>query len=188
MNNVFFVVSHFGSGSSGLVAILNQNPKISVHCSEMMYQHPFNLENLTSLEHKSTHPSMSLYGDHLLLNTDFACEKLYDMCKFIYIMGEPTTAILDKYDEKNAFPYYSFRLRRIYEMAQRTPGAVFLTSDDINPSGFKLIEEYLELEQPLMGRPLKQNQELLELKNESEEECYPNHLALCKLLDLKCCL
>lgn len=69
-------------------------------------------------------------------------------------------------------------------MAQRTPGAVFLTGDDINPEGFKLIEEYLELEQPLMGRPLKPNRELLELKDE-EKECYRDHLTLCRQLDLK---
>jgi hypothetical protein len=48
--------------------------------------------------------------------------------------------------------YYTYRLRRICEMARRTPGAVLLTWDDmITGRGFPLLEKYLHLKEPLVN-------------------------------------
>jgi hypothetical protein len=54
------------------------------------------------------------------------------------------------YTEETAAAYYRFRLRRMCEMAKRTPDAVLVTWDDLAKGrAFPTIEEYLGLNQQL---------------------------------------
>jgi hypothetical protein len=87
----------------------------------------------------------------------FSCKNLYGICSFVYVIRSARASLneilLDnKYKPECAVNYYRFRLRRIYEMAKRTPGAAFVTWDDLaSGSAFGTIEEYLGLKQPLEG-------------------------------------
>ena len=46
--------------------------------------------------------------------------------------------------------YYCFRLRRLYEMAKKTPGAIFLTWDDIkSKKKLELVENYLNIKEKI---------------------------------------
>lgn len=150
MKKVLFVTSHLGSGSTDLVEILNDNNRVQIYNQGAEYDHPTSLDWLFEAGHKNT-TAAAIYGDHLLFNMNLTCKRLYDVCHFIYFV-RPARATLNeiaktcRYSEQGMFNYYVFRLRRIYEMAKRTPGAVLLTWENAKQGkGFDLIEDYLGL-------------------------------------------
>lgn len=156
MKRVCFVVSHLGSGSTDLVDVLNGNPRCDIKSSSVRYSGPEDLEWLFAGRHKCR-DSSAIYGDHLLFNTSLSCRNLYDICKFIYVV-RPARASLNEIpmvrehglSGRFAARYYSFRLRRICEMARRTKDALFLTWDDLaSGRAFPSIEEYLGLKSQL---------------------------------------
>lgn len=156
MKKVCFVVSHLGSGSLDLIDILNKNPRCSIQNSDYSYESPDDLKWLFSINHKCR-DSSAIYGDHLIYNMSFSCKKLYDYCKFIYLI-RPARATLNeiitlekpKYQPDYAARYYSYRLRRICEMAKRTKDSILITWDDLTKgTAFPLIEEYLGLKEQL---------------------------------------
>lgn len=158
MKKVVFIVSHLCSGSDNLIEILNQNSRIKIQNSDILYDHPTALDHLFDMGHKVDNTA-AIYGDHLLFNSSFSCKRLCDFCKFIYLVKRPDSTIGEivaghSYTEENAGKYYCFRLRRICEMIYKTPGPiVFLTWDDIEAGGFDQIEEYLNLKEPLVPKP-----------------------------------
>jgi hypothetical protein len=156
MKKVCFIVSHLGSGSIDLLDILNKNPKCMIHDSKFSYKSPEDLNWLFYSDHRCR-DSSAIYGDHLLFNTSFSCKKLYEYCKFIYVIRPPRATLNEinilknpKYQPNHASLYYKYRLRRICEMAKRTEEAVFLTWDDLSKgTAFNLIEDYLGLKKQL---------------------------------------
>jgi hypothetical protein len=152
MKKVVFIVSHLGSGSDELVRVLNENPRVIIHQSEQVYSHPDDLDWLFSQGHKLDNAA-AIYGHHLLQNMFLTSESFYNICKFIYVIrpAKPSlNIILNKYTPLTASRYYCFRLRRICEMAKRTPGAVFLTWQNLADNKFQpIIENYLNLKDPL---------------------------------------
>jgi hypothetical protein len=152
MKKVCFIVSHLGSGSTDLIDILNKNPKCQINQSKAQYDSVNSLEWMFFTDHKCR-DSSAIYGDHILYNMSLSCKRLYDFCKFIYVI-RPARATLNeiitlqdlKYKEEFAARYYRFRLRRICEMAKRTPGSVLVTWDDLSKGTcFSVIEKYLGL-------------------------------------------
>lgn len=155
MKRVCFIVSHMGSGHEDLTAVLNRNPRCEFHNSGLQYDgHPA-LEWLFRQGHKCRDNS-AIYGDVLLYNMQFSCKILYKECKFIYLI-RPARASLNfilssglHYTELSAASYYRFRLRRICEMAKRTPDAMLITWDDLAKGrSFPTIEEHLGLKKQL---------------------------------------
>jgi len=158
MNKILFVASHLYSGSFRLLQILNENPRIEIRDTGWQYNHPQDLDNLLAVGHKLD-SSAAIYGDHLLYNTSLLSKAFYHFSKFIYVIREakPTLngIVSDAnlpYNQETAFRYYCFRLRRMYEMARRTPGAIFLREEDI-PKSLLLIQEEHELKHPLVDIP-----------------------------------
>lgn len=195
-HNIVFVVSHLGSGSSGLVTILNENPRIDISNKNLSYEHPSVLEYLFSLGHKLDNTA-AIYGDQILFNKDLGCRAFYDFSKFIYVIRPPKFTLNElvyqrnEYDESTAENYYAFRLRRMYEMARDTPGAVFLTWDDLRQGrGLNLIEEYLNLKTPLVSLP-ELFQDLTTSKVvaadvlKRTEDCYEKYLYYFRNLNLQ---
>lgn len=154
MKKVCFVVSHLGSGSKDLVEILNKNPRCAIKNSDFSYKNPDDLNWLFFKEHKCRDMS-AIYGDHLLFNISFSCKKLYDCCKFIYVIRPARASLneisaLQKYEPEYAARYYRYRLRRICEMAKRTKHAVLITWEDMaKGTAFPLVEDYLNLKEEL---------------------------------------
>lgn len=154
MKKVCFVVSHLGSGSSDLVEILNGNPRCSIEESSARYESPLDLERLFLKPHKCR-DSSAVYGDHLLFNASLSCRGLYERCKFIYVIRPARPALNEiamrgEYKDKFAARYYSFRLRRICEMARKTGDSLLLTWDDLSSGvAFPSIEDYLGLKTQL---------------------------------------
>lgn len=156
MKKVALVISHAGSGSSDLCKVLDANPRVQLYRSNMVYNHPTLLEAITQQPHKCGNAA-AVWVDELLYNVLFTSKALYDCCKFIYVVREavPTLSLIT--ESKSLLPqmvrYYTYRLRRICEMARKTPGAVLLTWEDMATGrGFKVLEEYLNLKEPLALR------------------------------------
>lgn len=153
MKNILFIVSHLGSGSHILFNSLNRNPRVQGFRIDKPYSNPLALEHLTSHPHKLDNTA-AIYMEELLFNYSFSCPQAYDYCKFIYLIRDarPTlnNIVTLGYDPICADLYYRYRLRRICEMAKRTPQAILLTWDDVlSGKKFSLIEKYLNLKDPI---------------------------------------
>lgn len=155
MKKVAFIVSHLGAGSEYLIDILNENPRCTIFRTNNKYEHPDDLNWMFKF-HKLKNYSGSVYGDNLLYNHSFSCKNLYKYCKFIYLIRPARQTLNEiyrttsKYSKESIVSYYRFRLRRICEMAKQTKDAVLITYDDlISGKSFSIIEEYLNLIEPL---------------------------------------
>lgn len=113
---------------------------------------------LTDQPHKLPNRS-AIYMDELLSNHQLCTKVAYKECAFVYVVREPGPVLNfmvgnDKLKPSFAIRKYLYRLRRLCEMAKRTPGAVLLTWDDLAVGrGLNLIEEYLGLRQPILYDP-----------------------------------
>lgn len=156
MKKVCFLVTHLGSGFEDLSRVLNRNLRCEFHNSGSQYDSPEALEWMTSRTHKCMDNS-AVFGDVLLFNMQLSCKTLYNTCRFIYLI-RPARASLNEimaskvydYTENSAAMYYRYRLRRICEIAKRTPDAVLATWDDLAKGRtFPIIEQYLGLKKQL---------------------------------------
>src|SRR5581483_5367312 len=129
MKQVTIVVSHEGSGSSALCSLLDKNSRIQWCKPNIIYDHPFSLEKITSISHKLKNAA-AIWLDEILYNHYFSSKILYEWCRFIYVIREakPTLSLIteSRADLLGKARYYTYRLRRICEMARRTPGAVLV--------------------------------------------------------------
>lgn len=191
---MLFIASHLHSGSAEFISALNLNPRIDIKNLGLSYDHPTNLEYLFSRGHKLNN-SAAIYGDQILYNKDFSCKAFYKFSKFIYIIGsakDTLEQILTNYselDELRATRYYCFRLRRLYEMARETPGAVFLTKENLSdPKASELIECYLGLTSSIPIIKLSENKSEKQISYKlltSAQDCYERYLFLFKQINLK---
>lgn len=153
MKRVAFVISHLGADSHALCEILDRNPRVQFFQTNAVYDYINVIEALTSHPHKLNNAA-AVWLDELLHNHYFAHKGLYKFAKFIYLIRDAKFTlngiVKESWEANHLELYYTFRLRRIYEMARKTPGAVLLTHDDlITGRGFKVIEDYLNLKVPL---------------------------------------
>ena len=157
MKKVCLLISHEQSGSGALFDILGANTRVQAYHTGRTYNHPLVLGAVTSLPHKNC-TTAAIWLDELLHNYQFSCKELYKVCRFVYMVrpAEPTVnaLILAGYEPDCAARYYCYRLRRMCEMAKRTPEAVLVTYEDAQSGRvFPLIEKYLTLRTPLVPKP-----------------------------------
>lgn len=160
MKKILFVCSHLYSGSGALCEALNHHPRIQGYslAARSPYVSPQNLISLTELHHKMNNRS-AIYMDELLYNHHFTVSAAYKECNFVYVVREPSPVLgymvaNEKKKPEFAARYYLFRLRRMCEMAKRS-GGVLLTWEDMQTGrGIPLIEDYLNLRQPIPYDPL----------------------------------
>ena len=191
MKKVIFVVSHNFSESEKLIYILNTHPRIRIKNNRAIYNDPNDLATLF----KDDMDLGIYYGDEILLNTSLQCKQFYKLCNFIYLIrpAKPTINLNIEYkvlSRRYVVQHYCFRLRRIYEMAKRTPGAVFLTWNDCaNGSGLPLIQDYLKLKENIIHQDIFGKYDISEHVLSSEiqeaEEYYEKCLFDAKNLDLR---
>ena len=149
MKKVCFVVSHLGSGSESLVAALNATPRCQFMESNAKYDGLSSARWLFKMGHKCRDAS-AVYGDHLLFNASVTSKSIYGAFSSIFVI-RPARHSLNQiikmgYSERGAASYYRFRLRRMCEMAKRSPGAVLITWEDLaRESTMNIIEDYLNI-------------------------------------------
>lgn len=156
MKKLIFVCSHLHSGSRELCEILDDHPKIQIckNFEKQNYANPLDLFQATSAPHKLQNKS-AIYLDHLLYNYQLSMKSAYSYCRFIYVVRSPEPVINLLMNRNNmnlsqAIRYYTYRLRRLYEMSKNTPNAVVLTWEDLKYNNFgSLIQNYLSLVQPI---------------------------------------
>lgn len=201
MKKILFVCSHLHSGSTALFDALDNHNRVQGYklAARAPYSSPLNLLALTEQHHKLNNRS-AIYMDELLFNHHFSTNRAYEECKFIYVVREPEIVLNaliseEKMNVSFAVRYYTYRLRRLCEMAKRTPGAVLLTWDDLNQGhGMSLIEDYLGLKHPISYDPclllpykrkFASNLYSFDVKNEVEE-IYQRYLYFLKNQKLRC--
>ena len=145
-----FVATHLYAGGSILIDCMSENERIkSCGHTGFIYHSPPDLISLKERINKSKPTSGITYVDELVYNSQIASKHFYNYCKWIYLIREPESTLkylVKKYTPENAEKYYSFRLRRLCEMAVRTPDALILHYEDIfNGNAIWCIEKYLDL-------------------------------------------
>lgn len=200
MKKILFVCSHLNSGSSALCDALNHHSRIQGYklAARSPYAGPSNLLTLTEQHHKLSNRS-AIYMDEILYNHHLSTKVAYKECSFVYVVREPTVVLNllvgnEKMKPSFAVRYYTYRLRRLCEMAKRTPGAILLTWDDlVENRGISLIQDYLSLKQPISFDPLSlspfkrsYSNDLLGLQVRSEvDDTYQRYLYYLKNQNLR---
>lgn len=193
MKQVALVVSHVGSGSGAICDALGQNPRLAVFRTGQAYTHPDSLEALTAHPHKDD-TAAAIWVDELLYNHSFGYKTLFGMCRFLYIVRESRPSLSEIAQgpvRREDVRYYTFRLRRIYEMARHTPGAVLLTFEDIcKGRGSPLIESYLNLKTPLQPvvQPVTAERHIPAEMLREAQESFERYLYLLRRLPLQQCV
>jgi len=149
MRKILFVVSHLGSDSASLCDILGANPQVQFYNTKAIYDRMEIGLSLVAKPHKCDKKA-AIWADELLSNHRLCHKCFYKWAQFVYVIKDARHSLntMRPSDAKTAdinFRYYCYRLRRICEMARKTPGAVLLT----NLTNLKLVEEYLKLQEPL---------------------------------------
>lgn len=107
----------------------------------IIYDDPSATESILSTKHKYS-KTVGLYVNEVLYNYQISHKGIYKTCEIVYLIRDPKSSIkfVKPKDAEYALNYYVFRLRRLYEMAKETKGAIFLTWDDVvNQKGLKLL-------------------------------------------------
>lgn len=144
---IVLIISHFGSGSSSLCEVLEQNERIVWCKSNLIYNHPDIIEKITNIPHKINN-SAALWMDEILVNYMFSCKALYSLCKFVYLIRDARSTLNEIVTTKKStmYNYYTYRLHRMCEMA-RESGGILLRWEDQN---LAILEDYLMLKTPLV--------------------------------------
>lgn len=160
MKKLLLVCSHLYSGSGSLYTALDQHPRIQGFRAPEpnRYVNPLDLLRRTEQRHKLGNRS-AIYMDELLYNYQLQTKQAYKNCHFLYVVRRPEPVlarmmVLDKMRPGFAARYYTFRLRRLCEMAKRTPGAILLTYDDLEQGrGLDLVADSMNLKTPVEFDP-----------------------------------
>ncbi len=164
---------------------LDDNPRVQWCRTQNIYNHPEAAFSLGDIPHKCSNVS-AVWMEEILHNNRFYCPVLHERAKFIYLIREPAQSLAQivatGIRPDAACRYYTYRLRRICQMARRTPNAVMLTLDDlINRKGLPLLEKLLNLKNKLEMKDewLPKNMDVsripAELVSEGERS-YESHL------------
>lgn len=184
MKKVVLICSHLHSGSRYLYESLNNHSQIQGY-NYPVYSSALDLIRLTDQRHKLNNRS-SVYMDELLFNYNLSTDVAYKECKFIYVIREPISvlnklALINKMKPIFGLRYYSYRLRRLFEMSKRTPGSILLTWDDlISNRGIDLIEKYIGVKESIkfkIDNDFNISDNLINLNLIKEaEDCYQKYL------------
>jgi len=150
MKKIVLICSHEYSGSTALYESLNDHIRIQGFRNKNRYESPLNFYYLTKNHHKLGNKS-AIFLDEVVRNHQISTKSAYDYCKLIFVLREPEAVMgymigNEKRNPSFACRYYSFRLRRLYEMSKKSSGSLLLTYDDLASSrGIGLLEKYLGL-------------------------------------------
>ena len=196
MKQYLFLATHLHSGYRPLVEFLNQNQQLEIADTGSIYTSALDLlHSINAKQHKLQNMS-AIHADVLTYNFQLTNKSLYKESKFIFLIRRATPTLGDMLwekifpDEQSAFLYYSYRLRRLCEMAKAVPGAVVLTEKDLmEKRGDNFINEYLGLTNKIDFK----DYEVVERKlgnisfalSKKAEECYEKHLFYLKSLNIK---
>lgn len=152
-----FIATHLGAGGTVLLNSMRKNDRVRTFgFSGFIYHSPPDLLSLKTYLTKNWKPKPgTIYADKLVYNTQLTSKQLYDNAEWVYLIREPEGTLEHLVSKHNYTPecaekYYSFRLRRLCEMARHTPKALVLYFDDlVSTSALPCLERYLKLKEEL---------------------------------------
>lgn len=184
MKKVVLLMSHHGSGSDALYALLDSHPRIQGFQDDSSYDNPVRLVSLTERKHKLSNASR-IYMDHLLHNHQY-CLRPDPMVRMVFVVREPECSVdymvnMKILRRQEAKRYYLYRMRRLCELARRNPGSVFLTYSNLREGrGMDLISSHIGLKEalpPLSDLSVPSGKNVLRIQEyESLSESYEKYL------------
>jgi len=143
MKRILFINSHLGSGADELMSALSRNKRIQKFKGFAPFNHPDDLAKLTDKRHKCD-DTAAIYMHGLWNNSEWVRRPCRDVSQIIHLIREPraTFSVMSgkPHDILNG---YCYRLRGIYEMANRTPGSLVFDMDNID---LELIQAMLDID------------------------------------------
>lgn len=131
-----FVATHVGAGGSMLAEMISANRRIGRirRDNTQVYTDPIALD-YAQRKTLETNPDARMFVDRIVFNHEFAHESFYDDCLFVFLVREPEATLNHLvglgYTPAAAARYYSYRLRRLCEMARRAKHKVVATWDEL---------------------------------------------------------
>ena len=153
MKKVVFLMSHVGSGSNALYALLASNPRIMGLENDNVYDNQASLITAAERKHKLNNASR-MYLDHILYNFQYNLRP-DPWVRMVFLAREPEGSIDYMVNRRifrrpEAKRYYLYRMRRMCELARRNPNSIFLTYSRLREGrGLVELRDYLELKDDL---------------------------------------
>jgi hypothetical protein len=154
MKRIILLNTHLGSNSNIFCYNLDKNKHLQWVDKIDVFDHPIKMD-LPPHRYSET---VGLYLYEILYNYQITHKGLNKTCEFIYLLREPRFALKGiAINPQTAVDYYIFRLRRIYETAKTTDGAIFLTWQDVTNGK---AEEVLKKRLGITWRPINVTNEV----------------------------
>jgi hypothetical protein len=150
VRKILFINSHFYSGGIELYSSLSENSYIQ-GCrtyKQRVYSNNHDLFQLLNHHHKRN-DNKAIYLDEIYFNYALSPKMDLSKCYFIHLIRSPECLnyFKEKINPTFILRKYLYRLRRICEVAKKTPNAIFLTYNDLKKQeSMDLIKDFLSLE------------------------------------------
>jgi len=188
--NFALILSHPGSASGQLCDSLSSDRFLLVPFPGTL-DHPDKVQAVVGMPHRVQHAG-AVYGVELLLNYQLTCRRLVEFSRSIYVLSDPRRAVprlveSGLYDEESAVRLYTFRLRRLAELAKVSRRGLLVTEADLErPEGVGLVADFLRTRtQPKPLQPWRSGVELSPRLLDWAVESYERHLFYMRGLPLR---
>ena len=176
-------ITHLGANHDSLLGQLANQPEISITNEAITYSSPLDLTTLVTAceQDKQARICMGLVSR----NHDLKTKDLYDICKFVYFVGDPSVAMIDligerKYHPVEALKHYLHRLQRMSIMSKYTNGC-YVTDEDYSD-----LPKYLKLKKELRYVPPAIVEQKVFISQAFFEEAKLIHEYYSKLIKSRC--
>ena len=148
-----FIFTHLASGNDLLCNALSEHTRFIINEDQLDYNHTEKLVKLKTIierKEKNLHAGMTIV-EKVFYNHQFSCYALLDYIYPIFLIREPVATIYElihkhNYSYKGAERYYSFRLRRMCEIANKSKKGMLVTYPELQfQDVYEKISEVLEL-------------------------------------------
>lgn len=153
-HDYLMIATHLGSELGPLLRSMNSHPEITITRKSLVYSTPPDLKALK--ETCSHYKASRIYGDVLQHNHALRCKEMFDICSYVYYLGDPRrtmTALIkkDNYTPSRALDHYTFRLQRLVAQASQTSKRFLLCWENLHDKETdRNLASFLKLKTPLM--------------------------------------
>lgn len=178
-----FIATHYGAGGSMLMTMLGASRRFGKvsRGDGQTYRDPTVLASVQR-DAAARQPQARVFVDRLVMNHELSHDFYYENVKFVFLVREPEESIKYimeiGYTEAAALRYYSYRLRRLCEMARKAKHKIVVTWGDLaDKSAFPAIKEFLGVKElTSIYRPEKSKETVTPATVSSARRCYERHL------------
>jgi hypothetical protein len=148
-----FIATHIGAGGNMLADMISANRRIARirRDSTQVYTDPIALD-YAQRKTLEGNPNARMFVDRIVFNHELAHTSFYADCLFVFLVREPEATLKHLvglgYTERAAARYYTYRLRRLCEMARRAKHSIVTTWDElVSKQAFPAIKELIGMKE-----------------------------------------